>query len=66
MGRGLPGATAELGVAGRQDRLCRAGGGKCDTALWDLGQESSQRGTSGEAAESVTPLQGLAMAALRV
>lgn len=56
VGRGLPGATAELCVAGRQDRLCRADGGKCDSALWESGQESSQRGMSGEAAESVTPL----------
>lgn len=39
--------------------------GKCDSELWELGLESSQRGASGEAAESATPLYVLVMAALK-
>lgn len=40
--------------------------GKCDSELWELGLENSQRGLSGEAAESVTPLYGLVKASLRI
>lgn len=40
--------------------------GKCDSELWELGLESFQGGMSGEAAESVTPLSVLVMAALRL
>ena len=57
---------------GRQDRRCRAArgslpllGGKCDSHLREPEKESSQRGMSGEAAENVTPLCVLVMAALR-
>lgn len=40
--------------------------GKCDSELWELGLESSQGSMSGEAAESVTPLYVLVMAALEM
>lgn len=57
------------GQAGRPARaaggslpLC---GGNCDSELWELGQQSSQRSMSEEAVDRVTPLCVLVIAALR-